>query len=317
MTTGSATTPEPGHAARSPVVIWQFVDGKPGHEKQSTALVDGIEALCPVEVHDIDVRFKAMLWRQIRRHLVGGDPDLPDPDLLVGVGHRTHLPLLLARIACGGNTVVLMKPTLPHALFDLLFVPQHDRAGKRANVVRTRGVICPSATAPKEPGSGLILLGGTSPHFEWVDGEVAEAVGAIARASPDIRWQVCDSRRTPEGLAERLPDAPNLTFRHWRSASADFLESTLPGVQYVWVSADSASMLYESLSAGATVGVIALTPKRKGGNKHAANLRELVADGYVTSSADGLRLDDDTPRPPFHPENRRCAEIVVDRLLEP
>lgn len=315
MTADSVTSPAPGHTTGTAVVVWQFVDGKPGHEKQSTALLQGIEALRPIEVYDIDVRFKAMLWRQIRRRLFGGTPDLPAPNLLLGVGHRTHLPLLLARLVWGGKTVVLMKPTLPHVLFDLLFVPQHDRAIGRANVVRTRGVICPSVTAPKKPGTGLILLGGVSPHFEWVNGEIGEKVDAIARASPEVRWQVCDSRRTPEGLAECLPDAPNLTFRPWRSTSSDFLQETLPSVQYVWVSGDSASMLYESLSAGAQVGVIALRPKRRRGNKHAASLRELVADGYVASSTDRLRLDENARRPAFAPENQRCAMIVLNRLL--
>ncbi len=313
----SAASPDSGHTTESVVVVWQFVDGKPGHEKQSAALLQGIEALRPIEVHDIDVRSKAMLWRQVRRHLFGGMPDFPSPDLLIGVGHGTHLPLLVARIACGGRSIVLMNPTLPSGLFDLLFVPQHDRVRRRANVVETRGVICPSVAVDKEPDSGLILLGGTSIHFEWSNGDIGKHVEAIVSASPEVAWQVCDSRRTPEGIAECLPDAPNLTFRHWRSMPADFLEKALPGVEYVWVSADSASMLYESLSAQARVGIIALRPKRRHGNKHTASLEKLVADGYVMSSAKGLRLSDHGERPIFRPENHRCAKIVLDRLLAP
>ena len=108
-------------------VIWRFVDGKPGHEKQSAGLIQGVESIRPIEVHEIDVRFKAFYWRQIRRFLLRDTPDLPPPDLLVGVGHRTHLPLFLACLVCGGRSVVLMKPTLPLGFFDLLFVPEHDR----------------------------------------------------------------------------------------------------------------------------------------------------------------------------------------------
>lgn len=313
MTVGGAPPSEAGAQKQSAVVVWQFVDGKRGHEKQSAALLQGMEALLPLEVYDIDIRFQTMLWRQIRRYLFRGEPDLPAPDLLLGVGHRTHLPLLLARAACGGKTVVLMKPTLPHHLFDLLFVPHHDRVLRKSRVVRTRGVLCSSNVAPKTPGSGLILLGGTSPYFDWTNAEIGRKVDAIVRASPDVQWQVCDSRRTPEGIAECLPAASNLQFRHWRATPVDFLETALPTVEYVWVSADSASMLYESLSAQARVGVIALEPKRRRGNKHSASLRELIADGYAMSSADGFRLKGGAPR--FPPENRRCAEIVVERLL--
>ncbi len=299
----------------TPIVVWQFVDGKPGHEKQSTGLLQGLEALHPVEVYDIDVRFQGMLWRQIRRRLFNETPDFASPDLLIGVGHATHLPLLIARSVCGGRSVVLMKPTLPHRLFDLLFVPRHDRVRRRANVVETRGVICPSVVADKEPGSGLILLGGTSAHFEWSNPDIGKHLDAIVRASPEVRWQVCDSRRTPVGLQECLPRAPNLTFQHWQTAPPDFLERTLPRTEYVWVSADSASMLYESLAAQAQVGIIALRPKRRRGNKHAVNIEALIRDGYVVSSREGYRLAGTARNTPFPPENHRCAKIVLDRLI--
>ena len=315
MTTDSVTSPVPGRTTETAVVIWQFVDGKPGHEKQSTALLQGIEALRPIEVYDIDVRFKAMLWRQIRRRLFGETPDFPSPDLLIGVGHGTHLPLLIARIVCGGRSVVVMNPTLPSGLFDLLFVPQHDRVRRRANVVETRGVICPSVAGDKEPGSGLVLLGGASTHFEWSNGDIGKHVDAIVSASPDVSWQVCDSRRTPEGIAECLPHAPNMTFRHWRSMPADFLEQTLPRTEYVWVSADSASMLYESLAAEAQVGVIALRPKRRRTSKHTVSLDKLVAGGHVVSTRDSYRLANNGPQPRLPAENHRCARIVLERLL--
>ena len=295
-------------------VIWRFVDGKPGHEKQSAGLIQGIESIRPIEVHEIDVRLKAFYWRQIRRFLLRDTPDLPAPDLLVGVGHRTHLPLLLARLVCGGRSVVLMKPTLPLLFFDLLFVPQHDRVRRTRNVVPTRGVICPTKVDEKESDTGLILLGGPSPHFEWSNQDVGNQVEAIARESPDLDWQVCDSRRTPEGLRDHLPTATNLALCHWRSLPADFLENALAKAEYVWVSADSASMLYESLSAQAQVGIIALEPKRRR-NKHVRAIAELVASGQVSSSANGYRLDCGTESPGFVPENQRCAQIVVERLL--
>ena len=308
---------EPGYSReKCAVVIWRFIDGKPGHEKQSAGLIQGIESIRPIEVHEIDVRFKALHWRQLRRFLLRDAPDLPPPDLLVGVGHRTHLPLLLARLVCGGRSVVLMKPTLPLRFFDLLFVPQHDRVRRKANVVPTRGVICPTKLDDKETDTGLILLGGPSPHFEWSNQSVGDQVAAIARESPDLAWQVCDSRRTPEGLRDCLPRAANLAFRHWRSLPANFLENALAKAEYVWVSADSASMLYESLSAQARVGIIDLKPKRRR-NKHARAIAELVASGHVSTSTKGLRLDRGTDSAGFAPENQRCAEVVVERLLVP
>ena len=317
------TPPRPGfseHAEARPaltdptLVVWRFVDGKPGHEKQSSGLLQGIEALCPVEVYEFDMRFKALLYRQLRARLLGRDTDLPRPHLLIGVGHRTHLPLLVARLVCGGKSIVLMKPSLPHRWFDLLFIPQHDRHRRAAHVIETRGVICPTTDAPKDPSQGLILLGGANPHFVWSNNDIATQIREIARASPDVHWQVCDSRRTPPGLGEVLPVAPNLVYRSWRSTPSDFLEQTLARTTYVWVTADSASMLYESLSARAHVGVIHLEPKHpRRPSKHARGIGLLLAQGHIRLTTGGYDLDGDGDSPRFFPENHRCARIVVER----
>ena len=317
-TAPQVTRTAPQVTCRQRLVIWRLVDGKPGHEKQSEGLLQGIEALRSVEVYDFDMRFKALFWRQIRRHALRGAADIPAPDITLGVGHRTHLPTLIARNVCGGKSVVLMKPTLPHRLFDLIFLPRHDRYWRKDNLVETRGVVCPSADHAKAANSGLILLGGTNRHFQWRSTDIAAQVSAIVHASPDVDWQVCDSRRTPGALRNALPAAANLRYRSWQATAGDFLEQALGTARYVWVTADSASMLYEALSAGAQVGVIALDAKRPGrDNKHVRGIRLLLSQGHVFSTTDGFRLQGSLMPPHFYPENRRCAEIVVERLAAP
>lgn len=307
------TTPASGR-----LVVWRLMDGKPGHEKQSAGLLQGMEALTPTEVYEFDMRFKALFWRQVRGHAYNGVVDVPPPHLLLGVGHRTHLPLLVARAVCGGKSVVLMKPTLPHRLFDLIFVPRHDRYRRRGNLVETRGVVCPSLANRKTPTAGLILLGGTNRHFEWSNAEVAAQVAAIAAASPAVKWQVCDSRRTPPSFGKALASTANLSYRPWRTAPGDFLERALAAARYVWVTADSASMLYEALSTGACVGIIALAAKNPlRDNKLARGIRLLLSQGHVFSTSDGFRLQDSLLTPHFFPENRRCAKVVLDRLFGP
>ena len=303
--------------ACSGLVVWRLIDGRPGHEKQSAGLLQGIKALRSVDVHEFDMRSKAGFWKQVRTHARQRAPTAPAPDLIVGVGHRTHLPMVMARAACGGKSVVLMKPTLPHSLFDLIFVPRHDRTRPRPNVVETNGVVCPSSDADKAPRSGLILLGGASRHFEWRVDNVTAQIAAIARAAPDVRWQVCDSRRTPDAMRDALPTSPNLRYCPWRATPNGFLEKELATASYVWVTADSASMLYEALSARAQVGIIALDAKHpRRDNKHVRGIRRLLAEGHVSSTSDGFRLDNNQPATPPYAENQRCAKIVIDRLVE-
>ena len=311
-------------ATRREAVVWRLVDGKPGHEKQSDGLLQALADLWPIAVFDFDMRFKAMLWRQLHRHRRGTTADIARPDLLVGVGHRTHVPMLLSRALCGGASVVLMKPTLPARLFDLVLIPRHDRYRRKGNMVETRGVVCPSAQPVRQDRQarapdgrkGLILLGGLNRHYTWSSADVGRQVAAIAEASPDHAWRVCDSRRTPDDLRDHLPTAANLSWHPWQTTSSDFLGEALRAADSIWVTADSASMLYESLSMNAHVGVIALTARRGSRfNKHARGIALLLAQGHVHSSRDGFQLHGRMQPPHFFPENRRCAQIIVDRFF--
>ena len=305
--------------AAAPLVVWRLVDGKVGHEKQSAALLQALAALRPLDTHDFDVRVKRRFRREVLRHALSANAaasELPPPALIVGAGHRTHLPMLIARAACGGKCVALMKPTLPTTLFDLIFVPAHDRTRHRSNLVETEGVICPSVVPRKDERSGLVLLGGHSRHFAWSNNEVAGAVGAICRLTPEVSWLVCDSRRTPSQFAETLPRTDNMRYVSWRDTPRDFLERALATARYAWVTVDSASMLYEALSAAAQVGVIDLPLKHpRRANKHARGVAKLHDAGRVHSSRDGFRLLGPGATTAFEPENRRCARILVERLL--
>lgn len=308
-------------AASPPLVVWRLLDGKIGHEKQSAALVEGLAALSPVDGHNFDVRGRGRFRRQALKSALstGATPSrAPRPALIVGAGHGTHLPMLIARRVWGGKCVALMKPTLPAALFDLVFVPAHDRSRRKPNLVETEGVICAAPAASKDQRRGLILLGGESRHFAWRGEAVAATVSAIVQAAPEVFWTVCDSRRTPQRFEQALPVAANLRFRSWRAAPPGFLGEALATAAYAWVTADSSSMLYEALAAAAVVGVIDLPAKRRGLNKHARGIAELRAAGRVRRSSESCHL------PTLgsgqvrvrEAENRRCARIVMERLLD-
>ena len=298
------------------LVVWRLLDGKPGHEKQSLGLVQGLAALAPVAAYELEMRKRSMFWGEVLGH-VRGEALLPPPHLIVGVGHATHLPMLAARAACGGRTVVLMKPSLPHFLFDLIFVPRHDRYPRKGNVVGTWGVICPTTDQGKVSDEGLVLIGGPNRTYDWQPDALAHAVGAIADASPEIRWTVCDSRRTPEGLPQRVSARSNLAWQSWRKAPKEFLQGALARASYVWVTADSVSMLYEALSARAQVGIIAMPARRPdAASKYARGIEALRERRHVLGSEDGYRIQDSSLSD-FRPENRRCAEIVLERLVQP
>ena len=99
---GLSVAPAPVATAAHPAtarVVWRFSDGKAGHDSQSQGLVDALQRCMDIDCYDIAVAKGAALdW--LRQRFPAGEL-LPDPWLVIGAGHATHLPLLAARRARG------------------------------------------------------------------------------------------------------------------------------------------------------------------------------------------------------------------------
>ena len=134
---------------------------------------------------------------------------LPDPWLLVGAGHATHLGLLAARRARGGRATVMMTPDLPKALFDQCIIPEHDQPKPASNVIVTRGSLNRmQVISNQSPDRGLLMVGGPSRHFHWNHDEVIDQVSRVIRYSPVRHWVLTTSRRTRVSILS-LGDANN------------------------------------------------------------------------------------------------------------
>ena len=297
-----------------PLIVWRFSDGKAGHDNQSRGLADALARLRPVETITLD----PLPATTALAALIGGRfarwREPPGPDLLLGAGHRTHLSLLAARRTRGGKAVVLMRPSLPPRLFDLCLIPHHDSPPARPNVLATRGAlnrIQPSTTL--EPERGLLLIGGPSSPFHWNDAELHRQIAAILAADPTMRWTLTTSRRTPPGFLDGLRDSPidRLAAIPVSETGPDWLPAQLARAGRAWVTADSVSMVYEALTAGAAVGILELPWKQSG--RVSQGLERLAVEGWVTPFAD-WRVDRRLRRPdrPFN-EAERCARWIVER----
>ena len=297
-----------------PLIIWRFIDGKPGHENQTAGLAQALRMLRPVDVHDIEAPGSlaaagaGLVW-----WFPWGDT-LPDPDLLLGAGHATHVPLLAARRARGGRAVLLMQPSLPCAWFDLCAIPLHDAPRPAENVFITHGVlnrVRPGAA--KDPRQGLILVGGPSKHHRWSEREVIEQVAQIlARSAPALRWRLTTSRRTPASFVpalNRVIDSARVDIVPFERTDADWLPAQLAWAGTVWVTADSVSMIYEALTAGAAVGLIEVPAASD--DRIAGGVQSLIDTELATSFSQwraGAELR--APRQPFSEAARVAREIL-------
>jgi mitochondrial fission protein ELM1 len=304
-------------------VVWRLSDGKPGHDNQSRGLIRALGRLTALECHELYGRDagRRALWPTLASWFRPGQ-DLPDPALLIGAGHTTHLPMLAARMARGGRAVVLMKPSLPLCWFDLCLIPEHDRPPLRDNVLLTQGVLnTVRASDCAKPGIGLILVGGPSSHHRWDGPALVRMVRAILDADPMVAWRIADSRRTPactRDLLRAIPlstgAAPNCAFVPHEETGPEWLSTALAEAGTVWVTEDSVSMVYEALSAGAATGLLPVP--RRCSSRPSRGVDALLASGQVTAFerwAEGAAL----PRlaVPLN-EAERCARSILARWPE-
>jgi len=298
-----------------PLVVWIISDGKPGHMNQSLGLAEALARAAPTEI----VTTPALpAWRAWLALLLKRFPDntLPKPDLILGAGHATHLTLLAARRARGGRAVVLMKPGLPRRWFDLCILPQHDDIAADAHTLVTEGAMNRIRPAPERTAEtrarGLFLIGGVSSHFEWDSDAIQVQIRSVLARTPETHWTLTTSRRTPADFLAQLPSPPNLIVTPHTATSPDWLPAQLAPCGTVWVTPDSASMVFEALSAGADVGVFDLpvNPKSRVGRAIAHLVDAKRITRFASWCASGLL------HPNLHPlaEADRCAEWILGWL---
>ncbi len=298
------------HRHRDHNIVWAFGDGRAGHENQIRGLVQALADRLPVACHWINVPPAARLLPDLLHRRFAPGAALPDPDLLIGAGHATHLALIAARRARGGRSVVLMTPSLPRAWFDLCVVPEHDGVDG-PNVFITRGALnALRPAARREAASGLILIGGPSRHHGWSEDGIVEQVRALATRAPLVRWTITTSRRTPMPTVARLRalEFPNLRLVPFEDTAPDWLPARLARCRRAWVSEDSVSMVFEALTAGAATGLLEVP--RRGDSRVARGVEALAREGLVTPFAHwraGERLR--APEEPFNEAARVAAWI--------
>ncbi|SHF87657.1 hypothetical protein SAMN04487965_2827 [Microbulbifer donghaiensis] len=290
------------------LTVWRFLDGNRAHEKQSAALLEGLRSTFAGAVKGFDIPSSvsaAQLWR--------GEPqelrDLPKPDLLIGTGRRSRLPMLAARRHFGGRAVAINLPLLPFRWFDFAIVPEHDRPPPLQNVILSQGALTEPLPQDKmQPGRGLILLGGPSKHFEWDAPSIRQQVQRLLDAP--LEWQISDSRRTPAGTLEQFA-AANAQVVDWRDCPPGWVQEQMAAAEQIWVSEDSISMVFESLQSRARVGIIR-TSSRGRANKVRAAVQRLVDQGVVTDRVEDVVAPLERSREPLN-QYLVCARALLHR----
>jgi len=303
VTTKSTQTP----------VIWRISDGKPGHDSQSKGLVKALNLIKPCDCHDIKLADKKPGLLDLILKKFPTTEEFPDPDMIIGAGHETHLPLLCAKRARGGKTIIIMNPSIPVSWFDFCFIPEHDNPKMADNVLTTKGAInCITPSTEQANDRGLILIGGPSRHFHWDNEYILQQLKEILTTHADIKWEISDSPRTPEITKNLLATLrePNAEYKKYSSTGAAWVARRLDRAANAWVSMDSVSMIYESLTSGAAVGILEVPTRSPG--KLTNNIAGLVEDSMVTPFSKWQNERKLNQPPVLLNEAKRCAERLQE-----
>lgn len=264
-----------------PPVCWVVTEGIAGTENQCLGVAEAL-GITPI-VRRIKLRFP---WKQLSPWLGIGaglsltaesDPIVPPwPDLILASGRKAIGIGLYIKQQSGGKSflVNIQDPRLSPSKFDLVVVPQHDKARGDNVMVTTAGLhrvtpqkLAAEADVWREKLSHLphprvaVLIGGNSrAHKMTLENASALATQLQKLAADGAGVMVTASRRTgPDNTAllrEKL-SGNNVFF--WDNTGDNPYFGFLGLADYIIVTEDSVSMTSEAVSTGKPVYIAGLT----------------------------------------------------------
>ena len=310
----------------SSFTIWYVTDEKAGHLNQIKGLIKALIGQIKNSNHDIEIKTQKIVKDQIYSgfwsfllRFAGKKPNflLSKPNVVLGCGHQTHLSLIALSRAYKIPTVVMMKPSLPRFFFNYIVAPEHDGLQSSARVFNTQGALNRIENNDKIENTGLILLGGISRHFVWDSNRIFDQLKKLLEREKSTSWTLTTSPRTPSNFLDELEEFQNknnfnFSLFPYDMCPENWLQETLPSIENVWISPDSISMIYESLTSGANVGLFDL-------NRHVTRVSKqidkLINKHQVTPFKDWIINSKMETNSRAFNEAERVAKWLLDDLL--
>lgn len=280
----------------TPLRIIFLADTRPGHYHIAQGVITALSRLRPVEVTRIEVQRKWIVptrWLRARINAKTFYPPrmlrmayridaetLPQADLVVSAGGETHMPnicvtrlLDVPNIFCGSLLRGLEADNFS------LIISSYDRDADsdRHLVTLKPSSIDPDALGrPKEvprfgpdlpPKLAGLLIGGKAGGFQYSNKEWKRLLAFTVEAAKawGTRWLISTSRRTPDGVADRIAelakdDSVVAKFIDFRTAGPGTLPEIFGHADVIVCTEDSSSMISEAVSA--RLPVVGVSPAR-------------------------------------------------------
>ncbi|MFN8831448.1 MAG: ELM1/GtrOC1 family putative glycosyltransferase [Labrys sp. (in: a-proteobacteria)] len=298
-----------------PCHVLLLSDGRPGHYRQSEAIVQALGRSRSVTVDRIDLTFRPFIRKSLIPRLArvlpprlflrlvhGSDPSrIRKPDLIVSAGGTTiGANAALACLLGSANVFCGSMRGLDSEAFSLILLPYPSAAGlKRVAVLPKPTKLDPdtlpvprplSTNADLDGARACILIGGPTPTAAFGARDWDDLARLITMLSRDhhMAVTVVTSRRTPVeayAVLDRLrgSDETLLTLVDHRAGSGGTIEEAIGAADLVFVTADSMSMMTEA--ALSRRPAIALYPRERQSHRDDEAVDDLRHRGLLATTA--------------------------------
>ena len=268
-------------------ICW-FKDSKIGHEKQVHAILENLALTQDLLIEERYV--SNPLWLELFLYLLKIKPKQDSiPDIVIGAGSKTTIPMLRNKINSKTKVISVMKPQFFESKFDLIVAPRHDYKIVPDNVFTYIGSIAKVNINPKLEDIGLIVIGGLNKHFNFDGDYLISQIDFVISLFPDTNWIVFNSRRTPKSFNEKIKQ--NNSIGKFIDVNNNFepLNDYLPKAKFKFVTPDSVNMIFESLSSSGETYLFDMHSTRE--NK-ITNLIDEVKDNKYAGFLEEKYLED-------------------------
>ena len=258
-------------------ICW-FKDSKIGHEKQVHAILDNLALTQDLLIEEIYV--SNPVWLELFLYLLKIKPKQDSiPDIIIGAGSKTTIPMLRHKIHSKTKVISVMKPQFFESKFDLIVAPRHDYKVVPNNVFTYIGSIAKVNINPELEDIGLIVVGGLNKHFKFDDDYLISQIDFVVSLFPTTKWIVFNSRRTPKSFNERIKKSSSIEKFIDVTTNFEPLNNYLPKAKFKFVTPDSVNMIFESLSSSGETYLFDMHSPRE--NKITKLIDEVKDNKYV------------------------------------
>lgn len=236
-------------------------DGKPGHLNQSIAFAKHLQRdfdVCPVRFKSRIAKALSYLFDRCGLRSAGlfaCEKITSGYTAVVSAGSETYYANRVLAHRLGAKSVAIMLPKGYRLDFDLIVAQQHDDPPLRKNILSLPINLTyaePQGYVTAEPGKRYvaIIVGGHSKNLRLDVAVLRRQLQQVFALFPQHKFWLTTSRRTPAEVEEMLKEFTFDRAIYYSQEQINPISDFLQQSEYVFLTADSSSMVSEAVSSG-------------------------------------------------------------------